>query len=136
MECSYTTTFINGYSPPMRVDVSISTTTFETSKGEVKVGGGGTVHPQELTHLFPADSSSSPLHCYDVVTVLLFPLDKRSMHSLLVMFLFCLFSLFLLSSVRFRTCVFGWWTGHWTLSTSTIPPYGTSTFGPISPPKK
>ncbi len=54
MECSYTTTFIDGDSPPMCMNVSISAATFETSKGEVKVCGGGTVHAQELTHLFLA----------------------------------------------------------------------------------
>lgn len=36
----------------MSMNICVAATTFETFKGEVKVGGGGTVHAQELTHLF------------------------------------------------------------------------------------
>ena len=55
----------------MSMNICVAAPTFETFKGEVKVGGGGTVHAQELTHLSSwLLFSSSLLHCcYDVVTV-------------------------------------------------------------------
>ena len=45
-----TVTFVEGHAPSVRVDISIAPSFSEPSERKSKIGWGGTVHAQELTH--------------------------------------------------------------------------------------